>query len=86
MADESFFSEDLAANCVACHLVGEKSALFADNKFHDIAVGVQSGKITDPGRYAVMTKLTVASSRLSHSAISASLRPTCTMEVCKACR
>lgn len=47
-----FTSKD-KGNCAVCHLVGEKDALFTDNKFHDIGVGVQSGKISDPGRYAV---------------------------------
>jgi cytochrome c peroxidase len=35
------------------HVIGEKYALFTDNKFHDIGVGVQSGKIADPSLYAV---------------------------------
>jgi cytochrome c peroxidase len=47
------FTSKEKGNCAVCHLVGEKDALFADNKFHDIGVGVQSGKIADPGRYAV---------------------------------
>jgi cytochrome c peroxidase len=47
------FTAKNKGNCAVCHLVGEKDALFTDNKFHDIGVGVQSGKISDPGRYAV---------------------------------
>ncbi len=47
------FTSKEKGNCAVCHLVGEKDALFTDNKFHDIGVGVQSGKISDPGRYAV---------------------------------
>jgi cytochrome c peroxidase len=47
------FSSKNKGNCTACHLVGEKDALFTDNKFHDIGVGVDMGKITDPGLFAV---------------------------------
>jgi cytochrome c peroxidase len=47
------FTSKEKGNCAVCHLVGENDALFTDNKFHAIGVGVQSGKISDPGRYAV---------------------------------
>ena len=47
------FSSKNKGNCTACHLVEEKNALFTDNKFHDVGVGVDMGKITDPGLYAV---------------------------------
>jgi len=47
------FSSTKKGNCAVCHVIGQKYALFTDNKFHDIGVGVQSGKISDPGRYAV---------------------------------
>ncbi len=47
------FSSKDKGNCTACHLIGEKSALFTDNKFHNIGVGVDLGKITDPGLFAV---------------------------------
>jgi len=47
------FTSKKKANCAACHTVGKRYALFTDNKFHDIGVGVESGKITDPGRCAV---------------------------------
>lgn len=47
------FSSKNKGNCTACHLIGEKDALFTDNKFHDIGVGVDMGKITDPGLFAV---------------------------------
>jgi cytochrome c peroxidase len=40
-------------NCAVCHVVDKKYALFTDNKFHDIGVGVQSGEVSDPGRYLV---------------------------------
>jgi len=47
------FTAKKKGNCAVCHVSGEKHALFTDNKFHDIGVGVQSGKIADPGLYEV---------------------------------
>jgi len=47
------FTAKKKGNCAVCHVIGEKHALFTDNKFHDIGVGVQSGKIADPGLYEV---------------------------------
>jgi cytochrome c peroxidase len=43
------FSSPKKGNCAVCHVIGQKCALFTDNKFHDIGVGVQSGQISDPG-------------------------------------
>jgi len=50
------FSAKDKGNCTACHLVGDRDALFTDNKFHDIGVGVDLGKINDPGLFAVTQK------------------------------
>ena len=47
------FTSKKKGNCSVCHTVGKRYALFTDNKFHDIGVGVNSGKIADVGRYAV---------------------------------
>ncbi len=47
------FTSPKKGNCAACHTVGEKYALFTDNKFHDIGIGVDAGQFTDVGRYAV---------------------------------
>jgi cytochrome c peroxidase len=47
------FTSRKKGNCAACHSVGKKYALFTDNKFHNIGVGVDAGQITDPGLYAV---------------------------------
>jgi cytochrome c peroxidase len=47
------FTSKKKANCAVCHLVGDKYALFTDNKFHDVGIGVDLGKITDPGLNAV---------------------------------
>ncbi len=52
------FRDPKKGNCAACHTIGETYALFTDNKFHNIGVGVKLGaggqpEVTDPGRYAV---------------------------------
>lgn len=47
-----FTSKD-KANCAACHLVGNDHSLFTDNKFHNIGVGADFGKISDDGRFVV---------------------------------
>lgn len=50
------FSSADKGNCTACHLVDKDYALFTDNKFHNIGVGVQDveGKqFADLGRYLV---------------------------------
>lgn len=47
------FPSKKKGNCAACHTVGRKYALFTDNKFHDIGVGVIDGKFSDVGLYAV---------------------------------
>jgi cytochrome c peroxidase len=42
------------ANCAACHTVGENYALFTDNKFHNLGVGVSGDEqLKDAGRYDV---------------------------------
>jgi cytochrome c peroxidase len=44
-------------NCAACHTIDEKHALFTDNKFHNLGVGVYGDEqLKDLGRYDV-TKL-----------------------------
>jgi len=50
------FTAKNKGNCAACHLVGEKDALFTDNKFHNIGIGVDLGEIKDPGLFAVTQK------------------------------
>jgi len=47
------FTSKNRGNCSACHLVGENYALFTDNKFHNLGVGVDFGKFSDNGRYDV---------------------------------
>ena len=52
------FRDPKKGNCAECHTIGEKHALFTDNEFHNIGVGVTLGpgakpKLTDLGRYDV---------------------------------
>ena len=48
------FRNSSKGNCAACHSIGESHALFTDNKFHNLGVGVNAkGELTDLGRYAV---------------------------------
>ncbi len=48
------FRNPKKGNCAACHTIGEKYALFTDDKFHDIGVGADSeGNYKDLGRYNV---------------------------------
>lgn len=47
------FRDPKKGNCTACHTIGERYALFTDNKFHNLGVGVSGGELTDQGRYEV---------------------------------
>ena len=47
------FSSADKGNCTACHVIGKEYALFTDNKFHNIGVGVEEQQPTDLGRYQV---------------------------------
>lgn len=48
-----FLAKD-KGNCATCHTVGEKYALFTDNKFHNIGIGADTrGNLADLGRYTV---------------------------------
>jgi cytochrome c peroxidase len=47
------FKNPAKGNCAVCHTIEEKYALFMDNKFHNLGVGMNSkGELTDLGRYA----------------------------------
>ena len=53
----NIFKDPKKGNCVACHTVDEKSALFTDGKFHNIGVGLDStGEGHDLGRFRVTGK------------------------------
>ena len=46
------FRDKTRGNCVACHTIEDKSALFSDGKFHNIGVGIDpNGELKDLGRY-----------------------------------
>jgi len=47
------FRDPKKGNCEFCHTVGEKFALFTDNKFHNIGVGFNAGSTTDQGRFVI---------------------------------
>ena len=50
------FSSADKGNCTACHVIGKDYALFTDNKFHNIGVGVldvEGKEFADLGRYQV---------------------------------
>ncbi|MBI3473677.1 MAG: c-type cytochrome [Candidatus Solibacter usitatus] len=50
----AIFRDAKKGNCAVCHTIEEKSALFTDNKFHNIGVGVDTkGELTDLGRFKV---------------------------------
>jgi len=47
------FRDPKKGNCETCHSIGDKYALFTDNKFHNIGVGFDNGLTDDKGRAAI---------------------------------
>jgi cytochrome c peroxidase len=48
----AIFKDANRGNCVVCHTIDEKHALFTDGKFHNLGVGLDAkGELTDLGRY-----------------------------------
>ena len=48
----AIFRDKTKGNCVTCHTIEDKSALFSDGKFHNLGVGLDAnGDIKDQGRY-----------------------------------
>jgi len=48
----AIFRDRTKGNCVTCHTINDKFALFTDGKFHNIGVSVDDeGNLTDLGRY-----------------------------------
>lgn len=46
------FRNPKKGDCATCHTVEETHALFSDQKFHNLGVGMNAkGELTDPGRY-----------------------------------
>jgi cytochrome c peroxidase len=53
----NIFKDPKKGNCIACHTVGEKDALFTDGKYHNLGVGLDStGEGHDLGRFRVTAK------------------------------
>jgi len=51
------FRDPKKGNCAVCHTIDQAFALFTDNKFHNLGVGVNpQGELTDLGRYEVTKK------------------------------
>ena len=51
------FRDAKKGNCEVCHSIGEKTALFTDNKFHNLGVGANlDGTLADIGRHEVTQK------------------------------
>lgn len=51
------FTDPKKANCEVCHSIGKTSALFTDNKFHNLGVGADlQGKLNDVGRFSQTKK------------------------------
>jgi cytochrome c peroxidase len=47
------FTNPKKANCEVCHTIGKTSALFTDNKFHNLGIGADTrGNLTDVGRFS----------------------------------
>jgi cytochrome c peroxidase len=45
------FTDPLKGNCAVCHTIDERTALFTDQKFHNLGVGMNpSGELTDQGK------------------------------------
>lgn len=41
-------------NCAVCHSISKESALFTDNKFHNLGIGADTrGRLNDEGRYKI---------------------------------
>lgn len=48
----AIFVDVKKGNCEVCHTIGKTSALFTDNKFHNLGVGADTrGNLEDVGRY-----------------------------------
>jgi cytochrome c peroxidase len=51
------FIDPKKANCEVCHSIGKTSALFTDNKFHNLGVGADTrGNLNDTGRFSQTKK------------------------------
>ena len=47
------FTDKQRGNCASCHIIGDKFALFTDEKFHNLGTGLDAnGELKDVGRFA----------------------------------
>jgi len=54
----TIFTNPKKANCEVCHIIGKTSALFTDNKFHNLGIGADTrGNLNDVGRFSETKKL-----------------------------
>jgi cytochrome c peroxidase len=50
----AIYKDPAKGNCAVCHSLGERDALFTDNKFHNLGVGVNAkGELKDKGRSVI---------------------------------
>lgn len=51
------FTDPKKGNCEVCHTIGKTSALFTDNKFHNLGIGADTrGNLSDVGRFSQTKK------------------------------
>jgi len=51
------FTSPKKADCAVCHTIGKTSALFTDNKFHNLGIGADTrGNLNDVGRFSQTKK------------------------------
>jgi len=51
------FTDPKKADCEVCHSIGKTSALFTDNKFHNLGIGADTrGNLNDTGRFSQTKK------------------------------
>ena len=51
------FTDSKKADCEVCHTIGKSSALFTDNKFHNLGIGADTrGNLNDVGRFSQTKK------------------------------
>ena len=75
------FTDPKKANCEVCHSIGKTSALFTDNKFHNLGIGADTrGNLNDVGRFSETKKMRIwAPSRRRRFAIWRIAPLSCTM-------
>ncbi len=77
----NIFTNPKKANCEVCHTIGKTSALFTDNKFHNLSIGADTrGNLNDVGRFSQTKKdKDMSPSKRRPRAIWLIARPSCMM-------